>query len=146
RCTRRRGVRRGSRHGGVGFVAVGGRPFEGGRRFERGAVMARVTVIGAGVIGLSTSIALKRAGHDVAVIAREKGQTTTSAAARAVWLPFHGGPPSRVIGWARRTREELVSIARRSPEAGVDMVDAFIAAESETPPWWAASLDDCRLV
>ena len=55
---------------------------------------------------------------------------TTSGAAGAVWLPFRVGPPGRAVEWARRTREELARIATDFPEAGVDLVDAFIVPES----------------
>src|SRR6185436_7271788 len=91
--------------------------------------------------GLTTAVVLERAGHEVTVVARQKGVATTSGAAGAVWLPFQVGPPSRALEWARRTREELEQIARLAPEAGVDMVDAFLVAESKEPPWWAAAVD-----
>jgi D-amino-acid oxidase len=107
--------------------------------------MAEVTVVGAGVIGLTTAVVLERAGHDVTVVASQKGVATTSGAAGAVWLPFRVGPPSRALGWARHTREELAWIAQRVLGAGVDMVDAFLIAESEDPPWWAAAVDGLSL-
>jgi D-amino-acid oxidase len=100
--------------------------------------MARVTVVGAGVVGLTTAVVLERAGHDVAVVARQTGVATTSGAAGAIWLPFRVGPPHRAMEWARRTREELTRIADGFPEASVDVVDAFIVPESvDELPWWA---------
>jgi D-amino-acid oxidase len=100
--------------------------------------MARVTVVGAGVVGLTTAVVLERAGHEVAVLARQTGVATTSGAAGAIWLPFRVGPPQRALEWARRTREELTRIAAGFPEAGVDVVDAFIVPDSaDEPPWWA---------
>ncbi len=107
--------------------------------------MAEVTVVGAGVIGLTTAVVLEKAGHDVTVVASQKGIATTSGAAGAVWLPFRVGPPSRALGWARHTREELAQIAERAPGAGVDMVDAFLIAQSQDPPWWAAAVDGLAL-
>jgi D-amino-acid oxidase len=100
--------------------------------------MARVTVVGAGVAGLTTAVVLERAGHDVTVVARQTGVATTSGAAGAVWLPYRVGPPDRAVGWALRTREWLARIASEHPEAGVDLVDAFIVPESaDELPWWA---------
>jgi D-amino-acid oxidase len=107
--------------------------------------MPRVTVVGAGVSGLTTAVVLEQAGHDVTVVAKEKGVATTSGAAGAVWLPFSVGPPGRALAWARRTREKLCVIAASSPEAGVDMLEAFLACETSSPPWWAPALDDLTL-
>jgi D-amino-acid oxidase len=108
----------------------------------------RVTVLGAGVIGLTTAVTLEAAGHDVTVVASEKGMTTTSGAAGAVWLCYFVGPPERVIPWARVTRARLTDIARSISEAGVDFVDAFVTADtdSEVLPWWAAAVEQIALV
>lgn len=106
----------------------------------------QVTVLGAGVSGLTTAVVLQREGHDVAVVASEKGIATTSGAAGAVWFPFHVGPPHRALAWARATRERLTSVAATSPEAGVDMVDAYTTADVDTSPWWAAATDVLTLV
>ncbi len=106
----------------------------------------RVTVVGAGVIGLTTAVVLERAGHEVTVVAKDKGFATTSAAAGAVWLPYRVGPPDRALVWARRTRDELTRIARSCPEAGVDMIEALLVADVDTPPWWAPAVDDLALV
>ena len=105
-----------------------------------------VTVLGAGVSGLTTAVVLEAAGHDVTVVASEKGTATTSGAAGAVWLSYHVGPPERVLPWARATRERLIEIARSFPDAGVDLVDAYMATDSELPPWWATAADDLALV
>jgi D-amino-acid oxidase len=105
----------------------------------------RVTVLGAGVSGLTTAIVLQRAGHDVQVVAREKGMATTSGAAGAVWFPFHVGPPDRALIWARSTRERLTTIAATSPEAGVDMLDAYTTVDVDTSPWWARAAESLTL-
>jgi D-amino-acid oxidase len=106
----------------------------------------RVTILGAGVAGLTTALVLEREGHDVTMVAAAKGTATTSGSAGAVWLPFNVGPPHRALGWARSTREELELIARTAVDAGVDLVEAYVAADTETPPWWAAALESIALV
>jgi D-amino-acid oxidase len=106
----------------------------------------RVTVLGAGVSGLTTALVLEREGHEVEVVAREKGFATTRGAAGAVWFPLHVGPPNRAVVWARRTRERLTEIAAQWPEAGVDMVDAYTTADTHQSPWWAEAAESLVLV
>ena len=55
-----------------------------------------VTVVGAGVIGLTVAVELTRAGHRVEVIADRVLDHTTSAIAGAVWFPYRVGPPALV--------------------------------------------------
>lgn len=50
---------------------------------------ARITVIGAGVIGLSTAHELASAGHQVTVIHDQDPLETVSAVAAAIWFPYH---------------------------------------------------------
>ena len=70
--------------------------------------MARVIVVGAGVVGLSCARAAARGGHHVAVFARDLPLETTSAS-----RPRSGTPtgPSRRTGW-RRGRPRRTSLER----------------------------------
>jgi D-amino-acid oxidase len=102
-----------------------------------------VTVVGAGVIGLTTALVLEERGHTVQVVAAARGGDTTSAIAGAVWFPYRAGPPGKVAQWAARTRRWLVELARKVPEAGIDVLTGYeITTEVESPPkrpWWAAA-------
>ena len=105
-----------------------------------------VTVVGAGVIGLTTAVELQRAGHSVQVVAAAQGEDTTSAVAGALWFPFRADPPDRVNGWARRSRERLQTLAETVPEAGVDVLTVYEAADGPEAPWWAPSVPDLTFV
>jgi D-amino-acid oxidase len=110
------------------------------------AKAVNVTVVGAGVIGLTTAVELQRAGHTVQVVARAKGKDTTSAVAGALWFPFRAHPPARVNAWARVSRERLTALATLAPEAGVDVLTVYEAAATAEVPWWAPGVPDATLV
>ena len=99
-----------------------------------------VTVVGAGVIGLSTALALEERGHNVRIVAADFGDKTTSAVAGAVWFPYRAGPPGKVAAWAARTRDWLEQLAKVAPEAGVDVLTGYEITPDETYPWWAAGI------
>lgn len=101
----------------------------------------RVTVLGAGVSGLTSALLLQRAGHDVRVIARERGLDATSGAAGAIWLPIRLGPGSRSFAWALESYRVFRDIAASHPAAGVDMITACEVVESVGRPWWAGFVD-----
>ena len=96
-----------------------------------------VTVVGAGVVGLTCAVRLAEAGHRVRVVAREAPLDTTSAVAAAVWFPYRVEPPERVDAWAARTYRELVRLAIAEPESGVVMreVVAYSRFVKEEPSW-----------
>lgn len=73
-----------------------------------------ITVLGAGVIGLTTAIVLSESGHDVEIVAEEI-ENTTSRAAAAIWYPYHV-VSDRAERWAEETRLALLALP---PEAGV---------------------------
>src|ERR1044071_3764486 len=56
-----------------------------------------VAIVGAGVSGLTCGIVFAESGDRVAIFAKEIGQQTTSAAAAAIWFPYHVEPAQRVI-------------------------------------------------
>ena len=99
--------------------------------------MHEVTVVGAGVVGLTTALVLQESGHRVRVVAAERPEQTTSAAAGAVWYPFSVGPPEAVNRWARTTRDWLLQLHRTVPAAGVAVLTVLECAADARRPWWA---------
>lgn len=98
--------------------------------------MARVIVVGAGVVGLSSAIRLLERGHDVAVLARDLPLETTSAVAAAIWYPYRALPQDRVTTWAGASYAEFVGLAGE-PGTGVRMLtgtEVFRTRQRE--PWW----------
>ncbi len=108
--------------------------------------MTEVTVVGAGVVGLTTALALRAAGHRVRVLAAERPERTTSAVAGALWFPFQVGPADKVNRWARRTRDWLLGLSRTVPEAGVDVLTVTECAADASRPWWADAAEGLRFL
>ena len=102
-----------------------------------------VTVVGAGVIGLTTAVTLEERGHRVRVVAAARHDATTSAVAAAVWFPYRVGPQAKVIGWAARTRRWLERLARTTPDAGIDVLVCYeiLGDNGEARPWWADGIE-----
>lgn len=103
--------------------------------------MARVIVVGAGVVGLSCAVRLLEGGHQVSVVARDLPQETTSSAAAALWYPYRAYPFERVTAWAATTFSELAALAGRE-ETGVSMLPGteVLRTGTGTPPWWASAV------
>jgi D-amino-acid oxidase len=101
-----------------------------------------VTVVGAGVIGLSTALALEEHGHTVRIVAAASGAATTSAIAGAVWFPYRAGPAHKVAVWAARTAAWLTNLARLEPDAGVDLLTGYEITADDAEPWWK---DACEI-
>src|SRR5688500_11212284 len=100
--------------------------------------MARVLVVGAGVVGLSCAVRLLEAGHRVSVVARDLPLETTSATAAALWYPYRAYPFERVTAWAATTLTALAALAEVEG-TGVSMVPGteVLRAATGAPPWWA---------
>ena len=106
-----------------------------------------VTVVGAGVIGMTTAIVFQRAGHSVRIIGEKRGIDATSGAAGAVWLPVRIEPGGREFGWAMRSYRVLREIARDHREAGVDELTACEVVEGDDErPWWADAVDGLAFI
>ena len=93
-----------------------------------------ITLLGAGVSGLTTGVVLAEAGYDVTILAADVSATTSHAAA-AIWLPYHI-TSDRVDAWALETREILTRLADDS-STGVSMID-FDVYDEEPPSCIAA--------
>ena len=109
--------------------------------------MGRVTVVGAGVIGLSCALRLLEAGHRVDVLARELPRETTSAVAAAIWYPYRAWPQERVLAWSRTSYDVFAAMAAEEPDSGVVLREGteVVARPSELTrekPWWADAVPD----
>jgi D-amino-acid oxidase len=102
-----------------------------------------VTVIGAGVVGLTTAVCLAEAGLAVAVHAAEPPLQTTSLAAGAIWGPHLVGPPERVARWAARTLATLHELTAAG-HAFVRLTPGIAASRlaDTAPPEFAAGAAD----
>lgn len=106
----------------------------------------RVTVVGAGVIGLSCAIRLRRAGIDAHVVAAATGSATTSAVAAALWYPYLVGPADKVREWGAASLAELCRLAA-DPATGVHLREGMQLLRRERPrPSWAADVPGFRTV
>jgi D-amino-acid oxidase len=98
--------------------------------------MARIIVVGAGVVGLSCAVRLLEDGHQVDVLARDLPLETTSAVAAALWYPYRAYPFERVTGWSARSYRELETLAS-VPDTGVRMLEGTELHRRARPdPWW----------
>ncbi|MCW2679418.1 MAG: hypothetical protein JWM62_819 [Frankiales bacterium] len=94
----------------------------------------RVTVVGAGISGLTCALRLAESGHHVDVVAASPPERTTSAVAAALWYPYRALPQREVTRWAAGTFAVLSALG---PEAGVRMRRGRELFRQPAPdPWW----------
>lgn len=109
--------------------------------------MPKIIVIGGGVIGLSSALALQQGGYSVRLITRELPQDTTSAAAGAIWAG--GGLDGRMRRWADDSLTRFLALCQ-VPESGVtlqriqDFRRHYPGAMSL--PWFASRLPHCQRI
>ena len=87
-----------------------------------------VTVVGAGVVGLTTAVVLAEAGRDVRIVAAEPPQETTSRAAAAMWGSAFVGPRDLVPGWAAATLAVFRSLADSPDASGVRLTPGTLVS------------------
>jgi D-amino-acid oxidase len=93
-----------------------------------------VTVIGAGVIGLTCAHALEQAGYRVAVVADDRPKV--SDVAGGLWLPYAAGHSERVMGWALETLSWLETRGFRARD--------YLHLQA-AEPWWLNALPGDRV-
>jgi D-amino-acid oxidase len=105
--------------------------------------MARVTVVGGGVVGLTSALELARAGHAVQCVRDQAVTDTVSAVAGGLWFPYHVEPRDRVIGWGRAALGRFADLAR-DPASGVALREGMIVERGPADRWWTQSLPSWR--
>lgn len=108
---------------------------------------ANITIVGCGVIGLSTGIRLLEVGFAVRIVTDRLPQDTVSAIASAAWFPYHVGPHEKVLRWSTETRLALLDIHQSDPSAGVYPIELRELYDEITPDiWWATTVDDATRI
>jgi len=101
-----------------------------------------ILVLGAGIIGLTTAITLRRQGHDVEIWAKAISPGTTSDVAAAFWYPYAALPVEAVSRWASISFDDFAdqSLIR---EAGIkaSTVSKFFETTVDPPAWRSAVKD-----
>jgi D-amino-acid oxidase len=107
--------------------------------------MARVLVVGAGVVGLTCAVRLLAEGHRVDVLARDLPRETVSAVAAAIWYPYRALPHDRVLGWSKESYDVFASVAAEQPDSGVRMLPGTeVEVQRGARPWWADAVRDLK--
>ncbi|MFD5394847.1 FAD-dependent oxidoreductase [Streptomyces sp. NPDC127097] len=90
-----------------------------------------VRVVGGGVIGLTSAIALAEDGHRVRVLSRDAAGGTTSAVAGGLCWPYRIRPYEQAVAWSVRSFQVLTALAERPAETGARMVPGTMTAPTD---------------
>lgn len=97
-----------------------------------------ITVLGGGVIGLTTALKLQYEGHRVTIRTWKVHPDVTSDRAAAFWSPYRIGEDERTFSWIAETYVELEKISR-VPGSGVSMIPLrkYLRDGADTSDrWW----------
>ncbi|MFJ4814846.1 NAD(P)/FAD-dependent oxidoreductase [Streptomyces sp. NPDC088801] len=105
-----------------------------------------IVVVGGGVVGLTTALALAERGRRVRVWTRDAVEATTSAVAGALWWPYRIEPVATARTWALRSLEVYEELAARDEPAGVRMVEGVLGETrlDEADAWLAGRVPGLR--
>jgi D-amino-acid oxidase len=106
----------------------------------------RITVVGAGVIGLTCALHARRAGHSVDILAAAPPEETTSSIAAALWYPYRAFPREAVARWAAGGFAALTELAA-DPRTGIRPRTGRELFRAPAPdPWWRDAVPSVRRV
>jgi D-amino-acid oxidase len=104
--------------------------------------LSRITVVGAGVIGLTCGIRLLEQGYEVTIVARDLPPKTNSNAAAAIWYIYAVHPLERAQHWASTS----LNVYRQLRDVGGTGVSTITIQEYLVEPstelWWEGLLHD----
>lgn len=108
--------------------------------------MKPITVIGAGVSGLTCAVRLLESGFPVSILTREEIVETTSSVAAALWFPFRAYPLDKVIDWSVASLTRFQTL-EREPGSGIVLHTVAELYRGEPPlPGWREKLEGFRVL
>ncbi|NNF54149.1 MAG: FAD-binding oxidoreductase [Acidimicrobiales bacterium] len=96
----------------------------------------RATIVGGGVSGLTTAVAMREAGWDAHVVARELYDSTVSMVAAAVWTATMLEPHESTRRWALATRTRFASLSEDPASGVVPMRQRELDRCVPSRSWW----------
>lgn len=100
--------------------------------------MKSVTVVGSGIIGLTSAIALQEKGFRVRLIAKESFEKSLSQKVGAIWFPFEVHPKEKANRWATLAYYRYLQEAKYP--SGVSFVWFLNAYNEQSNNDWVAQM------
>lgn len=105
--------------------------------------MAQITVIGGGVSGLTSTLALARSGHAVRCVRDTPAALTVSRVAGGLWFPYQVEPRDRVLEWGLMSFRRFAELAE-DPHSGVRFAEGVMVHRGDPDPWWTVGIPVLR--
>lgn len=102
--------------------------------------MKTVTVVGSGIIGLTSAIILQEKGFAVNIVAKEDQSHTLSAKVGAVWFPFEIFPAEKANLWANMAYKRYVEESQNNK--AISLIKFISAYNSTTNTHWINSMPE----
>lgn len=103
-----------------------------------------ITIIGCGVMGLTSGIRFLEEGYDVKIVSASLPPDTTSNIAAAYWYPYKVSPQDRVLGWATFSYKKFIELTE-VPEAGISIFEFLkIFDQDMEDPFWKDAVRSFR--
>jgi len=97
------------------------------------------TVVGGGVSGLTTALALTEAGWSVDIVASETFDATVSVVAAAIWTMTEAEPADDARRWALTSRERFARIAGDGTSGVALLRQRELERTDPGPLWWEST-------
>lgn len=99
----------------------------------------RATVVGAGVSGLTTALALTEAGWSVEIVAAQTHEATVSSVAAAIWTMTAAEPVEAARRWALVSRERFARVAENAASGVASLRQREFERKDPGPLWWEST-------
>ena len=94
----------------------------------------QITIVGAGVSGLSTGIRLLEQGYNIKIISKEFSPNTVSDVAAAWWYPFLVEPIEKTNKWSSESFNEFLRLKNEGLECITMRLGREYLEEKTDPP------------
>ena len=106
----------------------------------------QITIVGAGVSGLSTGIRLLEQGYNIKIISKEFSPNTVSDVAAAWWYPFLVEPIEKTNKWSSESFNEFLRLKNEGLECITMRLGREYLEEKTDLPGWSRDIPHFRIL